>query len=199
MNRASEKTDLSSLAPWRLCVRRSALRLFRWSRNVFAVIGFVFVVFKLCFELTVVVSESMSPTLQGSSYETGDWVLTEKVTYRFRRPRRWEVIACRQNDGTKVMKRVAGLPGEHIRMTKGALFIDGTRLSKPPTLRNIKYLAYGNLHRGRSVPCEDGFYVLGDLSWDSNDSRFEGPVPKERVRGRALAIVWPPGRLGWLD
>jgi len=199
MNQASEKSDLSSLAPWRLCVSRTAWIVFRWSRNVFAIVGFVFVVFKLCFELTVVVSESMSPTLQGSSYEAGDWVLTEKVTYRFRDPRRWEVIACRQNDGTRVMKRVAGLPGEYVSMRKHTVLIDGKPVEQPVELSHIEYLACGNIHRGRVAPCGDGYYVLGDLSWDSNDSRFEGPVPKERVRGRPLAVVWPPSRVGWIN
>ena len=118
--------------------RNGLLRLFRWSRNVFAVIGFVFVVFKLCFELTVIVSESMSPTLQGSSYETGDWVLTEKVTYRLRRPRRWEVIAFRQKDGTRVMKRVAGLPGEYVSMRKHTVVIDGKPVAQPSELRHIE-------------------------------------------------------------
>ena len=199
MNQAPEKTDLSSSAPWRLCARRSALRMLRWARNGFAIIGFAFVAFKLCFELTVVVSESMSPTLQGSSYETGDWVLTEKITYRFRDPRRWEVIACRQNDGTRVMKRVAGLPGEVVSMRKHTVLIDGKPARRPPELAHIEYLACGNIHRGRVAPCGDGFYVLGDSSWDSNDSRFEGPVARERVRGRPLAIVWPPSRVGWID
>jgi len=172
--------------------------MFRWARNLFALIGFVFVVFTLCFELTVIVSESMSPTLQGSSYETGDWVLAERITHRFRDPRRWEVIACRQKDGTRVMKRVVGLPGESVSMRRQTVLIDGKPMKQPAELAHVKYLAYGNVHRGRATACGDGFYVLGDLSWDSNDSRFEGPVPRERVRGRALAIIWPLSRAGWV-
>jgi signal peptidase I len=48
------------------------------------------------------------------------------------------------------------------------------------------------------VPCGDGYYVLGDELKDSDDSRFNGPVPARRVMGRACRVVWPWKRAGWI-
>ena len=176
-----------------------AKRAFRWARDICAAIGFIFVMYCLCFDLSIIVSESMEPALKGSSIDDGDWVLSEKLSFRFRDPRRWEVIACRQKDGTAVMKRVAGLPGEFVSMRKHRVLIDGSAVAHPAPVAGIKYYAYGNLHRGRVTPCVDAFFVLGDNSWDSHDSRFDGPLPRRRIRGRPVVIVWPPDRIGWVE
>jgi len=57
---------------------------------------------------------------------------------------------------------------------------------------------YGNLTEGKPVPCGDGYYVLGDDLKDSDDSRFNGPVPPHRILGRAWLIVSPRNRFGWV-
>jgi type IV secretory pathway protease TraF len=52
---------------------------------------------------------------------------------------------------------------------------------------------------GRSAECGRGYYVLGDYTKDSNDSRYEGPVSPERIIGRPWLRVWPPGRMGFVN
>lgn len=178
--------------------RRLVRRAFRWVERGFAVLGVLFLVYVATLDVSVVTSPSMAPTLQGTSIDNGDHVLTEKVTRWFREPRRWEVIAFTRDDGAQIMKRVAGLPGEDVRLTKEReLLIDGQAVDIPPSL-NRKFLRYGNLFEGKPVPCGDGYYVLGDDSKDSDDSRFNGPVEPDRVVGRAWMIVWPPARFGFV-
>jgi signal peptidase I len=170
----------------------------RWIERGLAVFGGVVALYWLTLDYAIVVSRSMSPTLEGSNLDNGDRVITEKVTRWFRSPRRWEVIAFLDKEGQKVMKRVAGLPGENIQMQDtGQLLIDGREVQPPPSL-NIKYLRFGNLIEGKPVPCGDGYYVLGDETKDSDDSRFNGPVPAKRVIGRAWLIVSPCERAGWI-
>jgi signal peptidase I len=142
----------------------------------------------------------MAPTLEGESVDDGDWVLSEKVSYRFRSPRRWEVISYPQRGGVWVMKRVVGLPEERISLSyeEKWVLIDGSPLSRPSDLEFLEYYSYGNLRKGRSVVCEEGYFVFGDFSRDSQDSRFEGVVPPERIRGRAWLIVWPLSRFGFV-
>ena len=94
-----------------------ARRLFHWARNGFAIVGFLFVFYCCFFELSVIVSESMSPTLRGSSVDDGDWVLTEKVSLWLREPMRWEVISCRQKDGRQC---IWDFQPEVIRVDPGA-------------------------------------------------------------------------------
>ena len=93
----------------------------------------------------------MAPTLRGHDWQSGDLVLTERVSYWFRRPHRWEVVTFRTNDGVQVMKRVIGLPGEHVQMRRdGQILIDGRAVERPAELHVIRYLPQRQLD-GREV------------------------------------------------
>ena len=174
-------------------------RCLRALERCFALIGLFLVVYLTGFDLTQVVSQSMFPTLQGDSTQNGDWVLTDKISYRLREPTRWEVVAFRNEMGLKVMKRVVGLPGETVAIEDGDIRIDGEPLPKPEPLSSIEYLDYGLVTDGDSVSCGRGYFVLGDRSADSEDSRFVGPIEPERIEGRAWMILWPFGRISSLQ
>jgi len=93
------------------------------------------------------------------------------------------------------MKRVVALPGETIASTRrGWITIDGTEPIRPAKLEHQRYLGVANIDLGRKYLVTSGYYVLGDNTMDSNDSRFEGAIPERRVVGRVRAIVWPPTR-----
>jgi signal peptidase I len=168
----------------------------RWLERALAVVGLVMIVYHAAFDISVVTSESMAPTLLGRNVESGDWVLTEKVSYWFRDPHRWEVVRLRTEKGDSIVKRVVGLPGEEMSVRDKIPVIDGQPTPPPRRLAFLKYWALGNLFQGASVPCGDGFYVMGDDSRDSQDSRFEGPVKREEIQGRIMFIVWPLYRFG---
>ena len=91
-------------------------RAYCCARAVMAFIGLAFILYHLCFSLSVVVSGSMAPTLKGNGDPGSDWVVSERVSYWFRQPRRWEIVQFRNNEGFVVAKRVAGLPGEVISL-----------------------------------------------------------------------------------
>jgi signal peptidase I len=168
----------------------------RWGlrqiEHCLALIGLGTVVYFSCFDLSRVTSGSMKPTLRGEGLKSGDLVLTERVSGWFRQPRRWEVIAFRRDDGVQVMKRVVGLPGEKIQMRReGRIVINGEEIAVPEPLAFLKYFPFGNLVENKSVDCGDGYYVLGDDSVDSDDSRFNGPVRPAEMVGRAWLILAP--------
>jgi len=190
---------MTETEPGRTQASRIRERLRRWGRALergLAVIGLLFVIYHLGFDLSVMASGSMAPTLQGTSMENGDWVLTERLTYRIREPARWEVMTFHSPEGIRIMKRVVAFPGETLRLQDGQVWIDDAPAERPPAIADIEYFAFGNLHEGRPFTCARGYYVLGDDSRDSDDSRFEGPVPPERVYGRAWLILWPWNRIG---
>lgn len=174
-------------------------QVLRWVEHFLASVGFVTIVYYACFDLSVMVSGSMSPTLRGTNVNNGDWVLSEKVSYWFRRPARWEVVSFQSDLGQPVMKRVVGLPGETVQMhERKHLRINELPADIPSNVPRIPYLAYGNLAEAKPVSCDDGYYVLGDDTNDSDDSRFSGPIKGERIRGRAWLIVWPAARFGFV-
>ncbi|MBN1911671.1 MAG: signal peptidase I [Pirellulales bacterium] len=171
--------------------------IFRQTERTLAVIGLAALIYWTCFDLVYISSNSMSPTLRGDSYESGDRVLSERVSFWFREPRRWEVITIRRPDGVRIMKRVVGLPGERIQMLrKGRILIDGAEISPPPEMDFLDYFPFGNLVADQTVDCGDGYYVLGDYSRDSDDSRFNGPISPHQILGRPWLILSPSDRRG---
>ncbi len=98
------------------------------------------------------------------------------------------------------IKRVIGTPGERIEIKDGDLYVNGQVIDEPPALprKRFYYNKYGEslfyTHGEKSVP-EGNFFVLGDNSSSSKDSRYWGFVSMEKVKGKALFIIWPPGRI----
>src|SRR5690242_19966272 len=101
-------------------------RILRWIEHVLAGVGLCFIIYRFCFEMIVMTSDSMKPALQGTSYENGDRILVEKVTKHWRSPKRWEVYFMYDAEGTPVAKRIVGLPGEKVSVKDNQVRINGT-------------------------------------------------------------------------
>lgn len=133
-------------------------------------------------------SESMEPTLL-----VGDRIAVERVTYRFREPRRGDIVVFEGAPGEPphLVKRVIGLPGDHIEITDGEVSVNGETVDEP----------YVDRPDGRSsgpydVPAGQLFF-LGDNRGHSDDSRYGlGFVDRGRVVGRSVVRIWPFTRLG---
>ena len=132
---------------------------------------------------------SMAPHIS-----SGEYVLVNTFAYKFAAPKRGDIVAFRHDDGARAVyiKRVIGLPGDRIRVDGGVVSIDGTALPEPyvrfPDRRSFAQVL---------VPAGD-VYVLGDNRAGSEDSRLFGPVPDDKLIGRALAGIWPPADMGTL-
>jgi signal peptidase I len=169
-------------------------------------------------------SASMENTLQ-----VGDRVLVNKVVYHFRGIARGDIIVFSgqdswgpdapppssdpvvrifddvlsgiglQNNQTYYIKRVIGLPGDHVACcTGGKVTVNGVPLSEDA------YLFPGNppsVIKFNEVVPPGHLWVMGDHRSDSDDSRFHpgdpggGAVPENQVVGRAFVIIWPPSQI----
>jgi len=112
----------------------------------------------------------------------GERVLSEKVSYRWRQPRRGDVVVFRVPDGTNdlMVKRVIALPGERISIRNGQVFINGRPLPEPYRRYEMHYF----MHE-KTVP-EGMLFVMGDNRDVSNDSRDWGFLPMNCI----IARVW---------
>jgi signal peptidase I len=151
-------------------------------------------------------SSSMEPTLHcatpasGCEARVSDRVIANRLVYRFRGPRRGDIVvftaparvAAACNGGGTFIKRVVGLPGEKVSMRNGHVFINGSRLYEPYLVPEYRGSESGEWPRVAS----DGYFVLGDNRVGSCDSRRWGVVPRENIIGRAELTYWPPNRLG---
>ena len=138
-------------------------------------------------------SGSMHPTLL-----EGDRILVTKYVYRMRAPRRGEIVVFRYPEDPKrpFIKRLVGIGGDHLEIKDGHLLING----QPPTASIFQQRTYynqgpyGQANQVLDVP-PDSYFVLGDNSASSHDSRFWGFVPKRFLIGKAICIFWPPQRI----
>jgi signal peptidase I len=126
---------------------------------------------------------------------SGEVVLINTLDYRFRAPARGDIIAFRHNSGDSsevFIKRVVGIPGDRVRIDRGAVYVNGNALREP-------YVQYADQRSfpERTVP-EGSLYVLGDNRAASDDSRFWGFVAKSDVIGKAFAGIWPLPHAGTL-
>jgi len=139
-------------------------------------------------------SGSMRPTLV-----EGDRILVNKFLYRFRQPRRGEIIVFRfpENPKRPFIKRLIAVGGDTVEIKEGHIFVNGRMASggeASPTTYYYNQGPFGQEHTVTDVP-EGAYFVLGDNSSSSHDSRFWGFVPKRLLIGRAMCIFWPPTRL----
>jgi signal peptidase I len=171
--------------------------VFGFLKSVFAIIGLILVIYHLYFDISSIYSESMSPTLRGTPTTERDYVLTEKISYRFRKPRRWEIVKYMTKDEYPilVMKRIVGLEGETISIKDNWININGKPLERPAGLGFLKYYGVGELNKESEVKCAGGYFTLGDDSFDSYDSRFTGIIEADDIEGRAWMIIWPLSRV----
>jgi signal peptidase I len=94
------------------------------------------------------------------------------------------------------IKRVVGLPGDHIAIRNGHVIRNGTR-EKDSYIEPCRGAPECNLPKAITVPPGD-YFMMGDNRGDSDDSRFWGPVPSNWIIGIAFFTYWPPSRIGFL-
>lgn len=143
---------------------------------------------------------SMRPTLL-----EGDRIFVDKMTYRFRPPKRGEIIVFKYPVDPKkdFVKRLIAFGGEEIEIRDGSVFINGMRLTEPGPIPSHYYYnrsdwPYSKEGQKIVVP-PDSYFVLGDNSAQSSDSRNWGFVPKSYLIGRAFLVWWPVDRLGFVS
>ncbi len=150
-------------------------------------------------------SSSMEPTLHCAEPADGclarfsDRVLANRLLYRFRSPRRGDVVVfetppeaqARCGAGGTFVKRLIVLPGERWEMRNGFVYIDGKRLVEP----YLNAAQRGTDTRPPSRVPPGHYVMLGDNRTHSCDSRVWGPVAREKLIGKVFAVYWPPTRI----
>lgn len=150
-------------------------------------------------------SNSMYPTLK-----PGDRIFVNKFLYGARIPltdiRLPKVRAPKPGDivvftspvekNKFLVKRFIADGGESVQIKDGGVYVDGKRLDNEP-MKDFFYYSrgeYGQEDKTVEVP-EGYFYVLGDNSPNSMDSRYWGFIPERNLVGKAFIIHWPLGRI----
>ncbi len=152
-----------------------------------------------------IVGQSMQPTLRD-----GDQLLVSRLAYRLGRPRRGEIVLVRAGAGgahnPESIKRIVGLPHEHVQVIAGEVRLDGRPLPEPylPTPASEAERAMLAAALAVTPSCDwqlgaDEYIVLGDNRVRSTDSRTYGPVGRRSIVGRAWYRYAPRERTGRLQ
>ncbi|WP_198001112.1 signal peptidase I [Gimesia fumaroli] len=143
----------------------------------------------------------------------------EILVAKLRKPERWDLAVFQHPYSPSILltKRLVGLPGEKITIQDGAIYADGKKLTPPTSLQGLKY--HTEMEDGPGQPLwgsperpaqlgDDEFFVLGDFSARSADSRTwkEGApnrasyaVPESHLKGVVTHIIRPFHRMRVLD
>lgn len=128
------------------------------------------------------------------SFEDGDYILVDELSFRFRDAERGEVIIFRfpQQLSQFFIKRIVGLPEETVQVKDDKVTIFNEENPEGFVL-NEAYLSPEQKTVGTMTTKLDDneYFVLGDNRLQSSDSRRWGPVNKKFVMGRAFLRPWP--------
>jgi signal peptidase I len=146
-------------------------------------------------------TSSMEPTLLGEKppEHPGDTVVLNRLAYLASDPVRWDVVVFVSQEGgapVNVVKRVVGLPGETVLLAGDDVLIDGEPPARPPGLEGIRYIRRGSHGVAPITLGPREYFVLGDNSYLSQDSRAFGPVARDSIIGRVEWILLPWSRRG---
>lgn len=151
----------------------------------------MFCVIKFVGQRTIVIGDSMNPTL-----EDGENLITDKITYRFKEPKRFDIIVFPQKANTSklLIKRIIGMPGETVEIKDGRVYINGYELNE--TYGN-EVMKDGGLAANAITLGPNEYFVLGDNRNNSQDSRFAsvGNIQRSDIIGRAWLRIWPLDRV----
>jgi signal peptidase I len=164
-------------------------------------------------------TESMESTLMGHDKGLSstsdvyadtvhDHIFVNKLLYRVRDPQRGEIIVFRApkeadaEGGHKneniLIKRLIGTPGDTVEIRDGKVWLNGKPQDEPYIRDPMEKIQRSDVKFGGDEPYKlkpNEYFVMGDNRNHSWDSRFWGPVTRDRIMGKAAFIFWPVGRV----
>lgn len=149
------------------------------------------------FQTFFIPSGSMEPTLQ-----VGDRIIVSKLSVEFGTIHTGDILVFKApkavatvcgDDVADLVKRVIGLPGQHLTSKGNTIYVNGSPLAQPWTHSPVLGRAIGSV-----TVRKNHYFMMGDNESDSCDSRFWGTIPRSSIIGKAFVRIWPLSRFGFL-
>ena len=176
--------------------RRSRQRAaIEWVAILVVAVAVSFVMRSYALQTFFIPSGSMEPTLQ-----IGDRIIVSKLSLHFGAIHRGDILVFKAPPAehcgepvTDLVKRVIGLPGDHLTSRANTIYVNGQALKETWTHYEPLSTPIGNV----TVPANQ-YFMMGDNHPNSCDSRMWGTVPRSDIIGRAFVRIWPLSRFGFL-
>lgn len=167
--------------------------LFEFIKTVAIIVLIAFFVRFYLVQPFVVEGSSMEP-----NFHNGEYLLVDKLTYRFRAPRRGDVIVFHPPSAPNLnyIKRIIALPNEQIEIRNGEIFVNGAKLTESYIPEEETLVRDSQAANVAQKLGPEQYFVLGDNRSHSSDSREWGNMPRTNIIGRAWLIVFPIRHFG---
>ncbi|MCM1371314.1 MAG: signal peptidase I [Clostridium sp.] len=129
--------------------------------------------------------DSMYPTLKDK-----DIVILKKFDKSIER---FNIVVFNY-EGKKLIKRVIGLPGEHIKYVNGNLYINNEKIDDMDLIPETSDFYLQSL--GYDVIPDNYYFVMGDNRGISQDSRVIGLISKKDITGVGVFRIYPFNKIG---
>lgn len=132
---------------------------------------------------------SMYPTLEDTEI-----LILKKYDHSFKR---FDVIVF-DYKGSRLIKRIVGLPGETIEYKNNKLYVDGEQVAENFD-RNADTEDFKLEDIGYDVIPEGKYFVMGDNRTNSTDSRIIGLVDEDQIKGSTNLSIFPFDKMGTIN
>ena len=137
----------------------------------------------------IVSGDSMKPNLHN-----GDLLLERKIGYNSTNIKRFDIVVIKEGQ-EEIIKRIIGLPGEHISYKNNKLYVNDKVLEENFDFRKTNDFNLEEICSCNSIP-EGKYLVLGDNRPISKDSRMIGLIDEKDILGKAVYRIWPISKFG---
>jgi len=131
---------------------------------------------------------SMFPTLNDK-----DILLLQKYDKTYDR---FDIVVFK-NQNEKLVKRIIGLPGEHVKYQNNTLYINGDAIEEPFIIERTENFDLTKI--GYDTIPEGYYFVVGDNRDDSLDSRYIGLIKKSQIQGTVQYSIFPFSKFGKIE
>lgn len=137
----------------------------------------------------LVSGDSMKPNLHNNEV-----LLVKKIGYNSSTIERFDIIIIKE-EKEEIIKRVIGMPGEHISYKNNKLYVDDKLVSENFKFYDTKDFNLEEICNCTTIP-EGKYLVLGDNRPISKDSRIIGLIDEKDIVGKAVYRIWPISKFG---
>jgi len=177
-------------------IKHAVAAVFDFLQGIVVVLALLVMVYLFIMSPQEINGASMEP-----NFHNGEYILTNKILYKFRSPERGDVVIFKSPSNKEVdyIKRIIGLPGDTVSLKNNTFYVNNQQVDEPYLAADTPIFGGSYLGEGQSIVVPPGSYFLaGDNRPHSSDSREFGPIAQEDFIGTAIFRYWPFSQMGTL-
>jgi signal peptidase I len=132
-----------------------------------------------------VIGDSMEPGLIN-----GNLLIVDQISHKYKDLDRFQIIVFKHENRQYLVKRIIGLPGEHIAYIDNKLYVND-KLIKEEFEKNGEIEGFTLADIRYDIIPDDMYLVIGDNRNNSLDSRTIGLINENIIIGKPLLVIWP--------